>query len=166
MANDINYEGDIRIDETALDIEWLDQSELALKYGRHYAECRYALTVAEEKIKVIRAELIEEANADPVKCCNKDKPNAADIEAYYRTHKRHKAAKEVWVEAQFECNMAEVAKNEFSFSRKASLENLVTLYVAGYFSGPKVSRNLIEEREARQKRVDEGVSAKINRIRK
>jgi hypothetical protein len=93
----MNYEEDIRIDEEALDIEWLEQAELAMRYAKNYAEARRRLTNAEEKIKVIRAELIAEANADPVKCCNKDKPNAADIEAYYRNHRRHKLAKDEWV---------------------------------------------------------------------
>ena len=163
---DINYERDIHIDESALDVEWADQAELALKYGRHYAECRRTITEAEEKIKVVRAELIAEANSDPEGTTNKEKPNAADIEAYYRNHKRHKAAKESWVQAQYECNMAEVAKNEFSFTRKAALEALVNLYVAGYFAGPKMPRNLVEERKIKQEEADQGVATKLNRERK
>jgi len=157
----MNYEDDMSIDETALDIEWLEQASLAMKYGRHYAKCRRTLTLAEEKIKVIRAELIQEANVDPDKCCNKDKPNAADIEAYYRNHQRHKDAKKEWVEAQFELNMAEVAKNEVSFTRKAALENLVTLHGQQYFAGPKIPRELSEEAEKRRRQSK--VSIEIGR---
>ena len=159
----MNYEDDIRIDETALDIEWLEQASLAMRYGQHYAECRRKLVEIEEKIKVIRAELIAEANEDPQRCCNKDKPNAADIEAFYRNHKRHKRAKEQWVEAQYELDMAEIAKNEISFTRKATLENLVRLHGQQYFAGPQVPRDLASERQFRQKRIDSGVAGKMTR---
>ena len=141
----MNYEIDMRIDENALDAEWIDQPMLAMKYGKHYAECRRALTRAEEKIKIIRAELIDEANADPVGCCGKEKTNVADIEAYYRRHNRHIKAKEEWIDAQYECDMAEIAKNEVSFTRKAALEHLVQLHGQQYFAGPKFPRDLTEE---------------------
>ena len=146
----MNYEDDMRIDETSLDIEWLEQASLAMRYGRHFAECRRTLFRVEEKIKVTRAELIAEANEDPVECCNKEKPNAADIEAYYRNHKRHKEAKKEWLEAQFELDIADIAKNEISFTRKVALENLVRLHGQQYFAGPKLPRDLSWEREQRQ----------------
>ena len=161
----MNYEEDIRIDETELDIEWLEQATLAMKYVKYYAQCRKTLTLAEEKIKVVRAELIAEANADPVQCCSKEKPNAADIEAYYRNHKRHKAAKEAWVEAQFELDIAEGAKSEIGFTRKAALENLVRLHGQQYFAGPSIPRDLAWEREQHQKKVNAGIASKIQRTR-
>lgn len=40
----MNYEKDIRIDETALDLEWLSQAELAIKYGRYWATCKDRFT--------------------------------------------------------------------------------------------------------------------------
>lgn len=161
----MNYEDDIRIDETALDVEWLEQASLALRYGRYYADCRRKVLEADEKIKVIRAELIAEANSDPQGCCNKDKPNASDIEAFYRNHKRHKRAKELWLEAQHELDMAEIAKNEICFTRKSALENLVRLHGQQYFAGPKVPRDLSTERvqSMQQKKVDAGVQSKMRR---
>ncbi len=159
----MNYETDLRIDETALDVEWLEQASLAMKYGRYYAIARRNVTEAEEKVKVTKAELISEANEDPVGCCNKEKPNAADIEAFYRNHERHKEAKKEWVDAQFELDMAEVAKNEFSFTRKAALENLVILHGQQYFAGPRVPRDLHEQREIRQKQINEKIGARLRR---
>lgn len=134
----MNYEKDLQIDADALDLEWLGQATLAMKYVKHYAACRKRLTVAEENIKVVRAELIRRANSNPLKYCLKDKPNAADIEAYYRNHVKHKEVKEEWIEAQYEFTMAEGAKNEFSFTRKASLEAMVTLHGQNYFAGPSM----------------------------
>jgi len=161
----MNYKDDIRIDEMALEIEWLDQASLAMKYGRYYALARRRLIEAEEKVKVTRAELIAEANADPEGCCNKDKPNAADIEAYYRMHKRHKKAKEEWVTAQYEFDMAEAAKNEIGFTRKSALENLVRLHGQQYFAGPKIPRDIAWERQEKQKRRDVGVASNLARKR-
>ena len=161
----MNYKADMRIDETALDVEWLEQANLAMKYGRYYALARRRFAEAEEKVKVVRAELIAEANADPVECCNKKSPNAADIEAYYRMDDRHKEAKEEWVTAQYELDMAEIAKNEVSFTRKAALEGLVTLYVAQYFAGPKMPRDLTAEvaQRAKQKKIDAGIATHLTR---
>ncbi len=147
----MNYEEDIRIDVDDLDVEWTEQATLALKYGKHYAQCRRELSEAEEEIKITRSELIKEANEDPEGCCDKEKPNAGDIEAYYRNHKRHKKAKEEIIRLQYELDMAEVAKNEVSFTRKAALENLVVLYGQQYFAGPKMPRNLSKEVDKRRK---------------
>jgi len=168
MEMELDYMKDVIIDETALDLEWLDQANLAAKYGKHWALCRKRLLEAEEKVKVIRAELVIEANTDPRKCCNKDKPNAADIEAYYRNSKRHKKAKEEWLEAQYECDMAEIAKNEISYTRKVALENLVRLHAQQYFAGPKVPRDLSKERTSKelQKRTDARVASTMKRTRK
>ena len=161
----MNYEREMRIDETALDVEWADQATLAMKWGRHWADAKKELTLAEEEIKIIRSELIAHVNEDPQECCNKEKPNAADIEAYYRNHRRHKRAKTKIVELQYALNIAEVAKNEFSFTRKAALENLVNLHAQQYFAGPKIPRNLHQEvqKKRAQEKADNAVSGKMRR---
>lgn len=161
----LNYEDDIRIDETALDVEWLEQAELAMKYARNFAQAKRRLINAEEKIKLIRAELTAEANKNPIKCCNKDKPNAADIEAYYRNHRRHKEAKEEWVKLQYELDIAEAAKNEIGYTRKAALENLVRLHGQQYFAGPRIPRDISQERERKQehKKVDTNIGRSLKR---
>jgi hypothetical protein len=167
----MNYEKDLRIDADALDLEWIGQATLSMKYVKHFAQCRKRLTNAEENIKVIRAELIQKANSDPVRFCKKEKPNAADIEAYYRNHPRHKEAKDEWVEAQYEFTMAEGAKNEFSFTRKAALENMVTLHGQNYFAGPSMPLNLNREWEKKQAKEDaneragKGADKMMRRIR-
>ena len=147
----MDYEIDIQIDETALDIEWLEQPGLAMKYGIHFAECKRKVAAAEEAIKVLRSDLIRKANEDPERYCNKEKPNAADIEAFYRNRKSHKLAKEKLIQLQYELDIAEVAKNEISYSRKAALEHLVKLHGQQYFAGPKMPRELTSEIEKKAK---------------
>jgi hypothetical protein len=155
----MNYEEDVRIDEDALDVECLDQASLAIEYGRIFAEAKRDVERAEEKLKVIRSELIKEANEDPVECCDKEKPNAGDIEAYYRNHKRHKAAKDDLIDKNYEFTMAEIAKNEICYTRKAMLEALIRLHGQMYFAGPSVPRDL--SYETKLKHQDKKVSRNI-----
>ncbi len=160
----MNYEQDIIIDAEALDVEWINQARTALKYGRHWAECKQELTLTEENIKLVRSELTKEANEDSDKYLGEGvKPTGINIESYYRNHKRHKAAKQEWVDAQFEADVAEIAYKEFSYARKAALENLVKLHGQQYFAGPSVPRNLTEEIELKNSRANEGVAHKLKR---
>jgi len=141
----MNYKEDLRIDPEALDVELLRLPNLVMKYGKHYAECKKRLNQAEENIKVTRAELIAKANSNPLKYCKKEKPTAVDIEAFYRTHPDHIATKEEWIEAQYECQMAEIAKDEFHFTKTEALKNLVKLQGQGYNAGPDSPRELSYE---------------------
>lgn len=162
----MNYEIDIKIDETALDVEWLNQPSLAIKYGKYWADCFKANQRAEENIKLIRAELVAEVTSDPDTCLGKGvKATGPVIEAYYRNHKRHIEAKEEWMEAQHQMNIAEIAKKEISYSRKSALENLVKLHGQNYFAGPNIPRDLSQEafKKEVQKKSDVGVAGKMIR---
>lgn len=163
----MNYEKDMSIDESALDVEWLDQTALAFKYGRHWAECQEALTRAEEDIKLIRSELIKKAHEFPEKCFGEGvvKPTGPMVESYYRNHKRHQDAKDAWVKAQYEANVADIARKEISMTRKKALENLVQLHGQEYFAGPRVPRNLAEEREMKNKHLNVKISNKLKRTK-
>ena len=165
----MDYTKDVKIDETALDVEWLNQPALAIKYGVYYAECFKRFQQAEENIKVVRAELIKKAWNNPEKCLGKGiKPAAQPIEAYYRTHEEHIEAKNEWIKAQYELNVADVAKWQISNARKEALENLVKLHGQNYFAGPSMPRNLSNEveRKQQQTKVDSGIAAKFQRNKK
>jgi hypothetical protein len=166
----MNYLNDIRIDENSLDIEWLEQAELAVKYGRYWSKCKEELIRAEEEIKVVRAELIALANSDPDKHLGDGvKPTGPNVESFYRNHKRHKAAKERWIKALTECNDAEIIKNEIAFTRKAALEAMVQLHGQQYFAGPKMPRDLVNEHKnwaEKRKQTREESNQKVRRIRR
>jgi hypothetical protein len=162
----MDYRKDVRIDENSLDIEWLEQSELAIRYGEYWSQCKEEFTRAEEYVKVITAELSAMANENPDKYLGKGiKATGANVEAFYRKHPKHKEAKERWIKAMREMNDAEIVKNEISFTRKSALENLVKLHGQNYFAGPKVPRNLHDEKEKRNLRRKDN-NAKVRRIRK
>ena len=165
----MDYENDIKIDENALDVEWLDQASLAMKYGRHWAECQQKFQRTEEKIKLVRSELIAEVNSNPEKTLGEGiKPTGPNIESFYRNHIDHIKAKEDWVEAQYQLNVADIAKWEISHTRKIALENLVKLHGQNYFAGPSVPRDLGYEAQQKhaQKKSDNKVARKMTRIKK
>lgn len=162
---DLQYEKDIKIDESALDIEWLNQATLALQYGKHFANMKNKVRKLEERKKTVRSDLILDANEDPENTCGKSRPNANDIEAYYRQHPKYIEVVEQLNEAKHELDYAEIAKNEISFTRKAALENLVQLHGLGYFAGPKIARNLVEIRKKKQEEINQNVAKQMKRKR-
>ena len=156
----LDYEVDMKIDPSALDVEWMEQSALAMKYNKYFAECEIAVMRADEKIKYVRSVLVDRVVNKP-SLAGVEKATAPTIEAYYRTHKKYLKAKEVWMDAVEELTMAKLAKNEIGFTRKAALENLVQLHGQNYFAGPSIPRNLREEMETKSKRSNKSISSKL-----
>jgi hypothetical protein len=164
----LNYKEDVRINEQELDLEWLDQPERAMQYGREWARLRKKVALLDESVKVIRSELIRKAWENPTKYLGQPKGSVQTVEAFYRNHKKHKVAKQLWIEAQEELDLAEVAKNEMSFTRKSALENMVKLFAADYFAGPNVPRDLKTERKKRDESRKEAMDSikKVKRNKK
>ena len=162
----MNYEEDCSIDETALDVEWLDQGRIAGKWIKHYAHMKKRLRKAEEKKKIKRSELILEVNKNPEELIGKAKPNAADIEAYFRTHPDYQAAVDELNELTEDVEFTEMAKNEICWTRREALANMVILHGQAYFAGPKVPRNLTEERKKRTGVANTAVAEKMRRTKK
>jgi hypothetical protein len=162
---EIDYDKDMEIDPDALDVEWLEQGHIAKKYIKNLTKCNKRVRQLQERKKTIRSELILKVNQDPERLIGKAKPNAADIEAYYRTHKDYKEAIEELNEALEEAEFADLGKNEICFTRKKALENLVVLHGQMYFAGPQVPRDLSKEwaQKQRQKKTDSGVARKLRR---
>lgn len=165
----LDFDKDLRIDPDSLDVEWLEQAPLAMRYAKHLVQCHSKVRQLEEQKKTVRSELILQANRDPEKCLGKEKPNAADIEAYYRNHDDYKDVIEQLNKALEEAEYTELAKNEVSFTRKAALENLVKLHAAQYFAGPSVPRDLNKEWEKHEKQrnadadIAEAVGTRLKR---
>lgn len=145
MSEKRNYDEDLTIDPDALDVEWLRQPQLYFDYARQSAEAEDALKRAEQSMKVIRSELVLEASDPDSGVLGKGiKPTAPTVEAYYRNHPKHQAAKERFFKASFEAEMLRNAVFAFT-QRKVALENMVRLHGSGYFSGPSEPRDIGDE---------------------
>lgn len=156
---EIDYENDIIIDESALDVEWLNQPELAIKYGKYWALCNRNYLSIVEQLKLLKARLINECFE------TNSKATALMVDAFVRTNDEHIDLKEQLVKAQYKLNIAEIAKNEISYSRKMALENLVKLHGQNYFSSPNMPRDISTEAalKNKQRKVDGGVAGQMKR---
>jgi hypothetical protein len=158
-----SYERDMSIDVQALDVEWTEQAELAMKYGRMWAEAQDTLERANENVKLIKAELNVRINENPEKLLGEGvKATVANVEACILQHVDYQQAREAWLDALKQSNLLSVAKNEISFTRKSALENLVILHGQSYFAGPNVPRNL--KVEVDKKRENQKANAEMKKI--
>ncbi len=144
MNKTSEYKNDIDIDPDALDIEWMNQSNLFYKYSAKAVKLTKAVADQEENVKRIRSDIILEIIESG------EKATGPVIEATYRTDKRHKQAKEKLIELEYERDMAEIDVNAINYHKKPGLENLVKLVIAGYNAMPKVPRALGEELKKQQ----------------
>lgn len=155
------YEQDMRIDETALDVEWLDQPMLMLKYARIAADAKKELDLAKENLELVKADLDKEIRKHPddfdiVKITEPLLLNAIISQDEY------KEANSKVIEAQYDVNIANGAVKAVE-GRKDSLENLVKLHGQQYFAGPSMPRDLTWERKEHQKKVDAGIANVLTR---
>lgn len=138
--DDLNFENDIAIDLDRLHEEWQTHAQLRYKYAKHISYLEKVVKKAHEKVKVVRSQLTRDAMKDSKGCCGIDKaPTAPLIEAYYRTHPEHEAAKTELIDAEYNLSMAWNSVKAFD-DRKNSLENEVKLWTRNYFATPTEER--------------------------
>jgi hypothetical protein len=152
MSDHFDYERDVNIDETSLDIEWLDQPRLMLRYTRHLAEMEKRLDQAKENLDVVKAELDRMVRSKPEDFAIQ-KVTEAVVQNTILEDSRYLKANQGVIEAKYELNIAKGAVKSME-QRKDALENMVRLHGQQYFAGPRVPRNLTEERQAKQKKAD------------
>ena len=64
---DLNWDADVAIDQSALDVEWLEQAPLMMKYGRHMAECKNTMDFCKEQMDAMAADLDFRIRENPAK---------------------------------------------------------------------------------------------------
>lgn len=138
----MNYDKDLAIDPHNLAEEWLQQPNLYMKYSELAAEAKKKLQLMHEDLKVKRSELVKYAKDNPDKLPG-GKSNDSTVEAYYRDHPAHKKLYAELIEQEFTVNLLDAAVQAFN-QRKVALENLVRLWAAQYFAGPKEPIDLPE----------------------
>lgn len=156
----MNYDSDIRIDESALDVEWLEQPTLMMKYARHAADCRMNLDLVKERVDFVKAELDKHIRENP-KEYKMEKLTESAIQNIIITQKRYMDAEEQLIHARYELDIANAAVRAMD-ARKDALENLVRLHGQQYFAGPRIPRDLkleTEKREQAQQRANIAVGS-------
>ena len=151
----MNYENDIFIDDSSLDVEWLEQPSLMMKYGRHEAEMERQKDIAKERLDLVKADLDRAIREDPEKF-GIGKPTETAISNTIISQDGYKETYHEFLDALHEHNISKAAVRAFA-QRKDALENLVRLNGQQYFAGPKVPRDLTEQRNIYREKVNKRV---------
>jgi len=157
----MNYEEDVKIDDSALDIECADQASLFLKYAKHAAEARRTLDDVKQSLDITKAEIDKQIREDPEKF-GIAKVTEGSIQSAILTDKTYAKAYKTFSDAKFEADMAQNAVQAMN-TKKDMLETLTKLHGQSYFAGPRVPRDLTKERQLKEKKVDSGVAKHLIR---
>ena len=159
----MDYEKDLVIDDSALDIECLEQSSLFMKYAKHYAEARRALDEEKQRLDIVKADIDKQIREKPEKF-KIEKVTEGAIQSAILTEDTYNIAYKKYLDAKFECDMANNAVQAIQM-RKEMLEMMQKLLAQSYFAGPRTARDLSKEREIKNKKVDSGVASRLTRTR-
>ena len=165
----MDYEKDIKIDDSSLDIEFAEQATLFMKYSRNVSEMERLKDLAKEKLDFIKAQLDRDIRLKP-SYFEVDKITDKVVENTILLQEEYKIASTAYIQAKFEWSNAKGVADAFE-QRKSCLEGLAKLLGQQYFAGPKVPRNLGDERKKKEetsKEVDHniGVALEGRRIRR
>jgi hypothetical protein len=164
----MNYEEDMKIDESALDVEWLNQSSLMIKYAKLCAKAHLDMDLEQEKLNLVKFDLDYKIRLNP-----KDYGISLDVKITEAVilgttlqQDEYQEANKQFLLRRYEYETIKGAVTAVEH-RKTSLENLVKLFGQQYFAGPSVPRDLSKEwiKRQTQESVDAGVSDKLNRIK-
>ena len=143
---DFDFESDLNIDPDSLDIEWLNQPKLLMKYSKFEADAKAELEKAKEYVAFVKAETAMLVRKNPseygVDKATNDAVNeivASDANVREAVQRQNKIQHLL----NLVTNMVRAIEQ-----RKSSLENLVKLFGMEYFASPSDSRTLGEKVEA------------------
>lgn len=146
----------LKVDRNALDDQCEDQPELVWHAGQHLATSRTRKEKAEERLKVVAADL------DPVvreELANQGKKvNETTVKAAIRAHQDYDKAQRRYLEAVEDLNRAE-ALHEAMKARGFALTAMVELYKAQYYqtnsrredNSDEAYRRTLKQRQQQQK---------------
>lgn len=158
---EFNYEQDLHIDETALDVECLDQAKLMFRYAKNEALRRKEWDESKQNLDIVQAEidfLVRKTPAD----YGVDKVTETVVNGVVIRSEKYKSAYQVTLEAKYEYEMAKGAATAFE-QRKNMLETLVKLHGQQYFAGPSIPRDIRKEKESRLEKVNSSIATKLKR---
>lgn len=153
---ELDYEQDVKIDERALDIEWLEQPRLMKRYCSYAAQAERELDLAKLALDVEKATLDQEIRTNPEQF-GISKITEPAVSNTIITNNRYQTMMKRWIDAKYEARLAQDAVRSID-QRKTALENLVKLHGMSYFAGPTAPRNLSEEREMRNRSANQKVT--------
>jgi len=147
----VKERSDFDFDKHALDEEWHRQPKLYYKYACLAADARKEWEEAKNKLKVVEAEVSLDIRKNP-SVYGLDKITEGTISATVVIDARVIEAQEAVIEVRHEMDIVDAAVSAMD-SRKKALEKEVDLWLANYFSEPKIKSENAEKFEEKERRV-------------
>ena len=160
----MKYKQDMKIDESSLDLECLDQSSLMMEYGELLAAAKQKRDKAKEAMDVVRSEIDLEVRKDPGKY-GLEKATESAIQNTVTKQASYQEAVSDYLDSKHEADILSGAVNAIE-QRKSMLEALVKLHGQQYFAGPRVPRDLSAERQKKRDQSNSNVSKRLKRKKK
>ncbi|MCP4648728.1 MAG: hypothetical protein GY853_01430 [PVC group bacterium] len=141
---------DFDIESEALDVEWLRQPRLRLKYGELSAETKKNARDLKQKVKQVSAEISKEVRERGGKVTDSLITMSIELDP------RYQEAVSALSQAMYEDDIIS-GRLDAVTDKKVALENEVRMWIGNYFAGPTTPRDLKKEFEP------SGISAEIVR---
>lgn len=142
-----DFSDQLRIDPTALDVEWLNQPNLYYELAELAADAREVYDWAKANVDVVKAELYRQLKGEA-------KLTETALNNLIEEHPKYRAAYAGMLDARRD-HAQLVNAVEAANLRKSALENLVRLVGCGYNATPLEPRNLGQEGLAHLDRAKE-----------
>lgn len=147
---EFDFVGDLSIEETALDVECLNQPRLMMEYSEAYAEVQAQYADAKEELDLVEARTNMAVREDP-EVFGITKITEKAVEAAVLLDKKCIAARQDLRELKRQLDLVGGAVRSMDHKKKM-LELLVQLHGQQYFAGPKIPRDIHKEARARMTR--------------
>jgi len=158
VVKDKDYEKDLEIDKYALDAECVDQPRKFMKWSENLADAMAELDRADQRLDVTKAGVEQDVRKDPDKYFI-EKVTEAAIKVAVTLDQTTKDAHEDWVQAKHKVGILMAARGAME-QRRSMLENLVKLFLSGYWADPKVKP---EHKEAMAKESFENQKSALSK---
>jgi hypothetical protein len=136
MGND--WKQDLKIDQYALDKAALSQPELFAEWAMEWANAVRERDRLKDKLALVRSTVDQYIRETPGDFgWDKEKaPTEAFINSAITTSQYFVDANDAYLDSQHDVNVMGIAKEAFEHRRRM-IDNLIQLYMSGYFSGNK-----------------------------
>lgn len=148
------FEKDLRIDPSALDIEWLEQPQKFFKYSKELSYAKRELDRLKQKYEVLKAKIDNKIRSQYP---DKKPTETAIYSMVIQNEEIMQGLKEI-ADQELVVDLL-VGGVKALEQRKSALENEVKLQGMNYFAAPREPRDLIGEYEKRTNDVE--ISKKI-----
>jgi hypothetical protein len=132
----MDFEKDVNIDLDALEMEWLKQPTLYFKYSKQMEACADEMRELELQVDIIRSELDNEIRKEFMSRDEKKKLTEKMIEAMILQNSNYQKVVKEYNDKKYEFNILKSTVEALN-QKKYALENLVKLWLGGYYATPK-----------------------------